>query len=227
MSDKPEVDKELLKVVLEDLDYLIDEWNQDIDDGSLRRASPTLRSLLVEGNLLKASQQVSFHNFRVMAPKSFYDIYSEEELANMKFWQAGGARYRGEQKMEVSIRYQGLMRMDVLNEIKQKKDLITKNYPVKLSAFLKQPSIVVERTPINRDEIIKYVSNKLGGAHYDNSRPDKKLLDKKYKLLDSVRDNNMASDYKNAIYFELLSIGQRLVNTKDVAKLRKLIKKKF
>ena len=48
---------ELLKVVKEDLEYLAEEWTQDIDDASLRRASPILRKLLIEGDLYTVARQ--------------------------------------------------------------------------------------------------------------------------------------------------------------------------
>jgi hypothetical protein len=103
-----------------------------------------------------------------------------------------------------------------------------KNYPVKLAVFLRQPSFVIEGTFINREEVIKYVTNKLGGAHYDSTREPQTSssgvsLEGKYALLDSVRNSTMIAD-KNAIYYELLSIGQRLINSKDIQQLRKTLK---
>jgi len=103
-----------------------------------------------------------------------------------------------------------------------------KNYPVKLAISLRQPSFVIEGILINREEVIKYVSNKLGGAHYDSSRKPRASsrgvsLEEKYALLDSARNSTMLAD-KNAIYYELLSIGQRLVNSKDVQQVRKALR---
>lgn len=47
------MDMDLLHLVCEDLNFLFDDWNQDIDDASLRRSSSVLGSLLVEGKLAK------------------------------------------------------------------------------------------------------------------------------------------------------------------------------
>jgi hypothetical protein len=107
------------------------------------------------------------------------------------------------------------------------KAVMGKSYPVKLGAFLKQTSLVVNGVLINREEIIKYVANKLGGAHYDDSRDDSTgtgdiSLEQKYKLLDGVRSGIAVAD-RNAIYYELLSIGQRVVNSRDVRQLRKYL----
>jgi hypothetical protein len=45
---------ELLKTVVEDLTYLKDEWDQNIDDAAIRRGSTVLRRLLVNGELQRA-----------------------------------------------------------------------------------------------------------------------------------------------------------------------------
>ena len=61
------MDLDLARLVAEDLDYLFRDWNQDIDDASLRRSSPVLRALLVDGLLAQAARQVG-REIRVMAP---------------------------------------------------------------------------------------------------------------------------------------------------------------
>jgi len=74
----------MLRVVLEDLDYLTKEWNQDIDDASLRRASPVLRSLLVEGALLAAAKQMG-NEVKVLAP-AIHQVLTDEQLGTRKYW---------------------------------------------------------------------------------------------------------------------------------------------
>jgi hypothetical protein len=87
------LDKELVRIVSEDLDYLTQEWNQDIDDASLRRASPVLRSLLVEGKLLTVARQVG-KDVRVLTP-AIYQVLADDKLRLRKYWQSGGAKYKG------------------------------------------------------------------------------------------------------------------------------------
>lgn len=220
------MEKELLRVVLEDLDYLTKEWNQDIDDASLRRASPALRSLLVEGTLLAVARQIG-KEVRVLSP-AIYQVLTDDQLRLRKYWQSGGAKYKGVIVQAMGVRNSALSPDEVKAEYEQTKDVMGKNYPVKLAFFLRQPSFVIEGIFINREEVIKYVANKLGGAHYDNSRKPKTSapgvsLEEKYALLDSARNSTMLAD-KNAIYYELLSIGQRLVNSKDVQELRKTLR---
>jgi hypothetical protein len=72
---------------------------------------------------------------------------------------------------------------------------------------------VVEGEVFRRREIIQYVANKLGGAHYDERR------DERERLLDYAQEAYKVAD-KKPIYFELLSTGQKLVRSPDIERLR-------
>lgn len=217
------MDLELARLVVEDLDYLFKEWNQDIDDASLRRSSPVLRALLVEGLLARAAHQVG-RDIRVMAPASSR-VVTETELRECTFFQSGGAKYKGTIVQSMSMIPRAKTPAEIKASYERQKEITGKSYPVKLGIFLKQTSFVVKGVLINREEVIKYVANKLGGAHYDASRASVKegrdvTLEQKYALLDQVRAGMNTAD-KNAIYYELLSVGQRVANSRDVRALRK------
>lgn len=87
------MDIELARLVAEDLEFLLSEWNQDIDDASLRRSSPVLRSLLVDGLLSKAAHEAG-KELRIMTP-AICLITTVAELGECKFYQAGGALSKG------------------------------------------------------------------------------------------------------------------------------------
>jgi hypothetical protein len=215
------MDLELARIVAEDLEYLFVDWNQDIDDASLRRDSTVLRSLLIEGLLSKVARQVS-RDIRVMAP-AIGRLFTEADLREYAYFQAGGAKYKGTTVQTVRISHRIYTAAETKASYKKFKN-VTGSYPVKLGAFLKQTSFVVKGVLINREEVIKYVANKLGGAHYDAARIAPKVtgevsLDQKYALLDEMKTFTVAD--KNAIYYELLSIGQRMVNSRDIRHLRK------
>ena len=55
-----QIDIDLIKVVVEDLNYLNFEWDQEISDTSLRMSNVLLRKLLVDGYYAKAWQMVGF-----------------------------------------------------------------------------------------------------------------------------------------------------------------------
>lgn len=220
-----EIDPELIRIVSEDLDYLNDEWSQDIDDASLRRSSPILRSLLIEGQLMKVVNMLN-EQAMVMTPL----ISMNEDRLNdpsIVFYQSGGANYKGMEVQFVSYGNRALSPDEVKKVYEEQKELIGKNHPIKLTKFMKQVSFMINGTKINREEVVKYIANKRGGAHYDGSRNDQKSgskgdLEKKFMLLDSIHDGTVMAD-KNAVYYELLSIGQRLIASNDVQRIRQII----
>jgi len=216
------MDINLARVVSEDLDYLFNEWNQDIDDASLRRTSPVLRSLLIEGHLAKISQACG-KDLRIMAPV-INRVIPEAELKEATYFQAGGAKFKGMEVQSMSFVERAFTDQERKFRYERGRKAIGKSYPVKLGVFLRQVSFAVNGVLINREEVIKYVANKLGGAHYDNNRKlsstNEIALDDKYALLDQVHSQIVVAD-KNAIYYELLSIGQRMINSRDVQQLRK------
>lgn len=222
------MDIDLIRLVAEDLHYLSTEWNQSIDDASLRRSSPALRSLLVEGQLGRAAHQVGC-NLRIMAPATC-KVMADSELREYRYYQAGGARYNGMMVQATSVVGRAKSMAEVRASYERMKDVMGRSYPVKLGTFLKQTSFVIDGVLISREEVIKYVANKLGGAHYDASRQQSSVrdisLEQKYSLLDRVRAGMLMAE-RNAVYYELLSIGQRLVNSRDVRNLRKQLSAYF
>lgn len=220
-----DIDNKLITIVSEDLDYLSEEWNQDIDDSSLRRASPVLRSLLIEGQLMKVANMLN-ETVSVMAPEI---SKNEEHLGDRSivFYQSGGARYKGMQVQFAKQLNRAMSPEEIKESHEKQKNLIGQNYPVKLSKFMKQISFMINGVKINREEVVKYIANKRGGAHYDDSRNTEKSgskgdLEKKFVLLDGIHDGMIMAD-KNSVYYELLSIGQRLVGSYDVQRIRQII----
>lgn len=211
------MDKELLKIIFEDIRYITKEWNaKDISDASLRRSSNILRRLLIHRDLFKAAYLFNMRKLRVLGSNESYP-----SLPGAVLYQAGGGKSNGLQVKGFTMCDRALT--DEEMRLLYEKIGQPKNKPINLNEFMKQPSIVIRGTKINREEIIKYVCNKLGGAHYDNKRKEDKELERKYKLLDEHKNSSELTG-KNAIYFELLSIGQKLVNNKDIQKLKKKIK---
>jgi len=213
------MDKDLLTVIVEDLEYVTREWNtKNISDTNLRHSSNILRRLLIEGDLFTVARLFGVKKLRIL---SSGEEYPSRDGA--VFHQSGGAKHNGIQVKSITFYDKALTDKEIKEMYQKEKQKIVKNSPISLSDFLKKPSITIQGIEINREEIIKYVTNKLGGAHYDSKRKSGNSLEEKYKLLDDHRNANKIAG-KNAIYFELLSIGQKLVNNKDIQKLKKKIK---
>lgn len=203
----------LIDVVLDDLVILRDTWNDDdITEARLRNDSVILRKLLVDGLLGRAWHESNHKGEpRVLAPdlKSFLGDFDRIKIP---FVQAGGATYRG---VELSFM---MVLIDTPEPPGAGYELVDGSpyRPLQLSRFVEGPSIVAAGVTAKRREVIKYVSNKLGGAHYDPNRDWNDLV---FRALDGlkpefVRGNPFGLDCR---YFEMLAIGQLIVGSPDIS----------
>ena len=87
---------------------------------------------------------------------------------------------------------------------------------LRLSVWLDEPCVVFEGVAASRREVIKFVANKLGGVHVDPRRDASKFP--AYGTLDQARESLQVADL-DAVYFELASIGQQLVESPEIAEL--------
>lgn len=206
-----QVGLERLRIVAKDLDYLRHEWNEGVDDDSLRRSSTVLRRLLVEGELLRAWRDLGMPKQPIVTAPSLEAWLGGIPYDRVAWANAGGAKYRS---VEVAGTLQ--VRGDLPTEWRQRSGQSDPERTMSLKRFVESPCIVVRGQLVTRRDVIKYVANKLGGAHpIDTKRDANNPQDKKYLLLDSVHNVYTVAD-KEAIYFELLSIGQCAVRAPDI-----------
>jgi hypothetical protein len=133
-------------------------------------------------------------------------------LDKVIFAAAGGARYKGAELRGV------IMRNHVLTpeEIKKESEHGVPSASFGLRAFIEAPCVIIKENLISRRILIKYVSNKLGGAHHD-SRRGKTKEELLFSLLDGTQQYRLLD--KPAVYFELLSAGQAIARSSDVVRL--------
>lgn len=203
-----------LQVVQQDLDYLTKEWDQEVSDDSLRRSSPVLRRFLVEGQLLRAWRNIGFVGQPEVVALTLSKRLSVGSLNAVKFASAGGAEYQGKCMGQTFLSDEAL----APSEIQKIAGLGPPEVKQNLTDFVNSPCVVVEGTTISRLELIKYVANKLGGAHYDSKR------EKDYQRLLDYAGQTYSLAGKNSVYFELLSVGQALVRSPDIGKLREKLR---
>lgn len=211
---------ELIRVVANDLDYLAGLCSQRrVSDDDLRRGSVQLRSLLVEQNLLRAWRMFGFKGQpTITAPRLESQLHDPSLIW---FGIAGGGAYEGVTGSLIVGRIAGIngicfppkatLELPLQDELKH-------HYPFKLSGFLDACGIVADGEAVRRSDVIKYVANRLGGAHYDERRSETAFL-----ALDkaSVRLNFFG---KNPVYYELLSIAQLVANASEVQKFRESVR---
>jgi hypothetical protein len=206
---------DLIRVTAEDLRYL-DSRGDSLDESAVRRDSVVLRRLLVEGDLFRAWKAAGLaEKPRVVAPRLEYYLDHKANRRKINLGLAGGGQYFGVQAA-----------LGIINEgtepVELDGDINPLEFSFTLSAFTRAASIYAEGVAVSRAEVILYVANKLGGAHLSSRRRGS------HAKAFSVLDRNMARfnfegvsglNGMNAVYFELLSIGQLLGKSTDAQRL--------
>jgi hypothetical protein len=210
---------ELLAAVKSDLVFLEDEWDETIDEQSLRRGSTVLRNLLVDNALGRA--------WRLIGQKGEPEIEAVDltaALAGLRMdkviFAAAGGGVSGGVQLSGGMVYAEAMDEQTVKERYERRGGRPPMRLYRVSQFLSSPAIVVDGERISRHLVIKYVANKKGGAHFDFKR---KKDEAAYRLLDKVTEEGYALTDKDAVYFELLSIGQALAGSAHATRLRRLI----
>ena len=204
---------DLLQVVASDLRYLREKWDHSIDDTSLRISSPILRRLLVEQQLQRAWKVAGFTQEPQITVSSLSAILAAFPQERIFLAAAGGARVG---KVEVTSFFGVVGELDLSIVEKFKSSGAPPKETVGLRAFIEAPCIIVQGAPVSRRLLVKYVANKLGGAHHDSSRgttPEERV----FAALDTTLDHVEIAG-KNAVYFELLGAGQAVAESEDVGR---------
>lgn len=208
-----EDDIERLELVRQDLIFLQKEWDQAVEDESLRRSSNVLRNFLVYDELGKAWRSIGLSKQPKITSPNLASVVEGIELKNIVLAQAGGANYNSMKIATILQVNYAFSDEDVQEQYRRGPHAIESTFW--LSEFMNSPCIISNGVIITRRELIQYVANKLGGTHLDLKRDLQKLSDIKYSMLDSIRKTVKIAD-KSAVYFELLSIGQCVSNSKDI-----------
>lgn len=210
MRDAQEI-KACVSNVNSDIEFIRNDWNQEIDDHSLRRSSVILRRLLVEKEYGRAWRGIGYQKEPGIEAPDLIKFLGDIDHKKVRLALIGGATYKGAYTKAVAEFNYAL----TPEEIKAFNGNISGNETYTLSTFLESPCIIIDGQIINRREVIKYVAYALGGVHPVSRKRDKrKKEDSVFKLLDNICETYKITE-KNCIYFELLSIGQRLASSKD------------
>jgi hypothetical protein len=217
---KPSVANKEIKVVYEDLRFLTDNWNESIDDVSIRVTSAILRKLLNECLLNKVANHFGI-KIKLLVSSSEIDFLNNLALYKpIYLYVSGGAKLNAGTMSEILHHGAKMTPQQIQQDNKRREKFKDKETPIKLTEFLEKPCIIIEDKCISRYEYINYICNKWGGVHVDIKRqPD----EKNFLLLDKIENRCKFLD-KEILNFELLSIGQRLVAAEDVKMLIEKIK---
>lgn len=205
---------ELLVVAREDLQFLRVEWDQSVDEASIRIASPVLRRLLVQNDLQKAWRKVGLQKSPCVKTYTLDDTFLSDQGETIEFASAGGALYKEARLVSFHV---------TKSEIDHIREPLAPQPPqvaiMPLNQYLKSPCMVIDGHQVPRRALIKYIANKLGGDHFDPGRDDTEE-GQLHSWLDQVR-LKYAYEGISFVYYELLTIGQNLVDSDDILLLSK------
>ena len=200
---------DLVEVVREDLNYLVTDWpSGEIRDDEIRRSSAVLRRLFAYRDLIKVwVTVVGKKDFLV--PSSFIQVADISRLGEVNFASSSPAQ-------NVGMKILAAM---VFNRIQDGAAPISiKDEVAPLKRYLNQPACVISGALITRDELVQFVANKLGGAHFDDGRH--KPTERAIQAMTQYSIGN-----RQALIHEMLSCGQVLAASQStkglVAALRK------
>src|SRR5215831_12619563 len=94
---------QLVNIVKEDLQYLQKEWDENIDDASLRRGSTVLTRLLVQNELQRAWKAAGFDKEPKIIASNLTSTLKRHPGNTIIFAAAGGAKYKGMQLREMLV----------------------------------------------------------------------------------------------------------------------------
>jgi hypothetical protein len=207
---------ELLALVKSDLGFLEDDWDESIDERSLRRSSTVLRNLLVYDGFGKAWRLAGERGEPHVQAADLSRALAGLDLRKVAFATAGGA-VSGGVAVEGALVYPEAMSAEAIKERAARGPGPTRR-KYKLSEFLASPALVVDGAPVSRRSVIQYIANKRGGAQVDVSR---KKDEEANRLLDRVIDTVQIAE-RRSVLFELLAIGQAVARSPDAKHLRDL-----
>lgn len=173
----PQIDPELEHIVAKDLHYLEELVSKTkVSNDEIGRASVTLRKLIVYDDLQRVAN-ARRKRLHLNIPDARMFLYNVEEDDDIVAFQLGGYRALGLEMMAAT-----LAKGNRARPLKSEFDPSAR-IAVPLKTFSKQgvfhlkivqpageAGVYTSRITVTRAEVIKYVANKMGYAHYDTQR---------------------------------------------------------
>jgi hypothetical protein len=252
---------ESARVVAEDLEYLANGWVPTFDKAVLRRDSPILRRLLVEGQYPRVWMDLGLPDEPYVSAPDFDAALGNVSREYLQYALAPVAPEVG--VLMASALPSGFdvkrVQLKVIQDVPEGWLVaVPEEYPrrlgaalvaippdvvqaagdeqaalqqhvqfgehkvraVRLSDYLRSPAAIILGVEVSRSDVIRYVANKLGGAHFDPDRSRKgddrlALLDQELAVIVPGTKAGI-----NNVYAELLTVAQVVGESGDAARLR-------
>lgn len=210
----PEELADLREVVAADIAHLATTWHGAMDPHALRREAVLLRRLLVDngGDLARL--------WRMEGRAGQPHIQGGWDLRDLPHWRGLALGTADQVLLSPGVQMGGIMlwREDAMDdEIRVALEQPPGDGIAPLRQYVEGVCIVVQEKPIRRLDLITYVTNNRGGAHFDRKGkagdPRRRAA---HDLLDRMRRENFAIDQQEAAFGQLISIARNVVRSPDV-----------
>lgn len=247
--ESPKIPQHPFLTIAEDIEWFRDDWVARVappTDAELRRASGTLRHLLINNGLHMAWRHCGFKGGpRIIGPDlEALMLVEDHKSVHSLITLAGGIQVDGiessfmtmhkahnpetgkgpeaEEGFAVEI---GMVSRKV--EKGEVKDSDPRWSPIRhewrsVERYMKAPGAIMHGQPISRHSILTYFANFNGGVHLDRAKgdPEAELTYRLHQALDG-RVNIYGVD---GLHCELLAMGQAIGNSPDLILLAKEIR---
>ena len=205
---------DLLKEVLADLNSLKETGSNSAEPASLKSVSQLVYRLLIAGNLQRTQTSLRMPGSPQIKTCSLHQAYLNDSGRNYAFAFSGGAVIGGNRMAGIGIPKDG---------VNLTPPSVPKVATIPLATFLESPGIVINGVPVSRRGLIRYAATKLDDPEFDFIA-DESHEGRLQLLMDSEGARHRLDDTPLA-YFELLSIGQAIINSPNVIRLTRRIEK--
>lgn len=210
----------LLENTADDLRYLQEAWGLHADDHTLRRASVTLRFLVIDQWYGRAWRAAGFERQPRIAAIDLSLFLNPPVSDWIAIAFAGGGAHNG-LNVGPAFSFYGVPPPEIEAEVTRLQAVTAHppSLPMPLARFPESVCMYVWGVPVARRHIIQYVAHALGGAHYHMDRAHDHAHDLVFQVLDAVTEapsgTPMRIDRHLLVYNELLSIGRCLALAPD------------
>lgn len=190
-------------MVRSDLAWLVREFEHGTRDrDEIRRSSAVVRRLLVDGSLQQGRKAARADGQARMSVYPLSQALDLSNLADVRLFAAAGC--------QIEQRFFGPLSLGP-QHLAMPSPAQVQFLP--LPKFMKAPCMVANGTAITRNQVIKYVANKLGGVHFDASRQRKG--DEYIEQLEAL-DGFLIVKPVSVVDLTLLSVIQAMISSESV-----------